>query len=122
MVAHLVHAADDGALAVVAVLLDPRATNQEISRLWAHLPTHEGPEQMLDDEQIDATGLLPRERGYYTFAGSLTTPPCTEDVTWFVLKTSMPISKIQADAFGKIYARDARPIQPLNGREILVSK
>jgi carbonic anhydrase len=122
MVAHLVHAASDGALAVVAILLDPGAANPVIASLWQHLPTHEGPEQNLGDVQIDATGLLPRDRGYYTFTGSLTTPPCTEGVTWFVLKTPEPISQRQADTFGKVYARDARPTQPLNGREVLVSK
>jgi carbonic anhydrase len=122
MVAHLVHAAADGSLAVVAVLLDPGASNPEIASLWQHLPDHEGPEQKLDTVQIDVTGLLPKDRGYYTFTGSLTTPPCTENVTWFVLKTPMRISQNQADAFGKIYPRDARPTQPLYEREVLASK
>jgi carbonic anhydrase len=52
--------------------------------------------------QIDVTGLLPPDRRYYTFSGSLTTPPCTEDVTWFVLKTPERISQRQADAFARI--------------------
>lgn len=121
MVAHLVHAASDGALAVVAVLLDAGAANPVIASLWQHLPTHEGPEQALDDVQVDVTGLLPQNRGYYTFTGSLTTPPCTEGVTWFVLKTPEPISQRQADAFARVYPRDARPIQPLNGRDVLAS-
>ncbi len=122
MVAHLVHASPDGALAVVAVLLDAGAASPAIGTLWQHLATHEGPEQKFEDVQIDATGLLPRDRGYYTFTGSLTTPPCTEDVTWLVLKTPLQISQSQADAFGKIYPSDARPIQQLNGREVLASK
>ena len=122
MVAHLVHASSDGALAVVAVLLDPGAANPMIANLWQHLATHEGPEQKFDSVQIDATGLLPQDHGYYTFTGSLTTPPCTEGVTWFVLKTPQRISQSQADAFGKLYPRDARPVQPLNGREVLASK
>jgi len=122
MVAHLVHAMPNGALAVVAVLFDSGPENPVIASLWQHLPTHEGPEQKLDEVQIDVTGLLPQDRGYYTFTGSLTTPPCTEDVTWFVLKTPERISTSQADAFGKIYPRDARPIQPLNGREVLASR
>ncbi len=122
MVAHLVHASPDGALAVVAVLLDRGAADPVIASLWQHLPTHEGPEQKIDDVQIDATGLLPQDRGYYTFTGSLTTPPCTEDVTWFVLKTPKRISQSQADTFGKIYPHDARPIQQLYGRQVLESK
>jgi len=122
MVAHLVHTAPDNALAVVAVLLTPGAENPVIASLWQHLSVHEGPEQKLDDVQIDVTGLLPQGHGYYTFMGSLTTPPCTEGVTWFVLKTPVQISQSEADAFGKIYPRDARPIQPLNQREVLTSK
>jgi carbonic anhydrase len=122
MVAHLVHAAPDGSLAVVAVLLGEGAENAVIANVWQHLPSHEGPEQDLEDVQIDLAGLLPADRGYYTFKGSLTTPPCTEDVTWFVLKTAEPISKSQADAFGRIYPSDARPTQALNGREVLMTR
>jgi carbonic anhydrase len=123
MVAHLVHAAADGSLAVIAVLLDARGSaNPLVSRLWQYLPAQEGPEKTHDDVQIDVTGLLPTDRGYYTFTGSLTTPPCTENVTWFVLKAPEPISQGQADAFGRIYRRDARPTQPLNGRDVLMSK
>ena len=123
MVAHLVHAAADGSLAVVSVLLDARGSaNPLISRLWQYLPAQEGPEKTYDDVQIDVTGLLPTDRGYYTFTGSLTTPPCTENVTWFVLKSPQPISQGQADAFGRIYPRDARPTQPLHGRDVLMSK
>ena len=123
MVAHLVHAAADGSLAVVAVLLDARSSaNPLVAFLWQYLPAQEGPEKTHDDVQIDATGLLPTERGYYTFTGSLTTPPCTENVTWFVLKAPETISQAQADAFGRIYQRDARPTQPLNGRDVLMSQ
>jgi carbonic anhydrase len=122
MVAHLVHAASDGALAVVAVLLDVGAANPVLASVWRHLPAHEGPEMKHDDVQIDVTGLLPRNRGYYTFTGSLTTPPCTEGVTWFVLKTPESISRDQADAFGRIYPSDARPVQPTYGRVVLASK
>jgi len=122
MVAHLVHLAPNGHIAVVAVLLDAGAANPVIASLWQHLPTQEGPEQKIDAVQVDATGLLPKDHGYYTYAGSLTTPPCTENVTWFVLKTPERISQSQADAFGKIYPHDERPIQPLYGREVLASK
>jgi|SRR5215831_17856781 len=122
MVAHLVHAAPDGALAVVAVLLDAGAANPFVASLWQHLPSHEGPEQDFDDAKLDVTALLPTNRGYYTFDGSLTTPPCSENVTWFVLKTPEPISQGQADAFGKIYPNDARPTQPLYDRQVLMTR
>jgi carbonic anhydrase len=122
MVAHLVHADPKGALAVVAVLLDPGTANPAITSVWHHLPAKEGPEQKFDNVQIDLTGLLPQDRGYYSFNGSLTTPPCSENVAWFVLKTPQRISQSQADAFGKIYPRNARPVQPLNGRAVVVSR
>ncbi len=122
MVAHLVHAAPDGALAVVAVLLDAGAANPLIASVWQHLPAHEGPEQQFDDARIDVAELLPLNHGYYSFDGSLTTPPCTENVTWFVLKTPEPISQSQADAFGKAIPRNARPTQPLYDRQVLMSR
>jgi carbonic anhydrase len=122
MVAHLVHASSEGKLAVVAVLLDPGTANPALATLWQHLPAHEGPEQKLEDVPFDVTGLLPQDRAYYTFAGSLTTPPCTEGITWFVLKTPARLSQDQADAFGRIYPHDARPVQPLNGRDVVASK
>src|SRR5215467_14661514 len=75
MVAHLVHTEPNGALAVVAVLLNPGPANPVVTTLWQHLLTHEGPEQKLDDVQIDVSGLLPQDRSYYTFSGLLTTPP-----------------------------------------------
>lgn len=122
MVAHLVHRGTDGTLAVVAVLLDPGAEDAATASIWTHLPDHEGPEQVLDNVQVDAKGLLPVDAGYYTFSGSLTTPPCTEDVTWLVLKTPKRIAKSQADRFARLYPNGARPTQPLYGREVLMSK
>ena len=122
MVAHLVHTASDGTLAVVAVLLTPGTTNPLLTEIWPHLPKHEGSERKLEAVPINIAELLPKDRAYYTFTGSLTTPPCTEGVTWFVLKEPKPISKAQADTFGKLYPSDARPVQPLNQREVLASK
>jgi carbonic anhydrase len=123
MVAHLVHAASDGSLAVVAVLLDAGTTASPLlSQIWPYLPAHEAAEQKHDNVQIDLTKLLPADRGYYTFEGSLTTPPCSENVTWFVLKTPTTISREQADAFTKIYPLNARPTQPLNGRTVRASR
>ena len=70
------------------------------------------------DATVDAATLLPADQGYYTFQGSLTTPPCSEDVRWFVLKTPVKIADSEITAFGKLYPMNARPTQPLNGRTI----
>ena len=67
---------------------------------------------------INAADLLPASKAYYTFAGSLTTPPCTEGVTWFVLKSPTVVSADEIERFAKLYPMNARPVQPLNGREV----
>ena len=79
---HLVHADPEGRLAVVAVLLDVGQESPLVRELWNDLPKEKEKEERRDDVQIDVADLLPRDRGYYTFEGSLTTPPCSENVTW----------------------------------------
>jgi carbonic anhydrase len=118
MVIHLVHADSEGHLAVVAVLLKKGSVNPAIQKLWDNLPAVEGKEQAPAGVEINAAALLPQPLGYYTFAGSLTTPPCSEGVTWLVLKSPEEISAGQIEAFAKLYPHNARPIQPLNGRPV----
>ena len=91
MVAHLVHADQDGNLAVVAVLLEKGNNNPLIRELWSDLPKEKEKEERLDTVTINVANLLPADVGYYTFSGSLTTPPCSENVTWFVLKHPVAI-------------------------------
>jgi len=116
---HLVHRGPDGKLAVVAVLLDAGKPNPLIRTLWDNVPKEKGKEAVLDAVKINAVELLPPNKGYYTFAGSLTTPPCSEDVTWFVLKTPVTLSADEIARFGRLYPMNARPIQPVNDRDIL---
>jgi carbonic anhydrase len=122
MEAHLVLADADGKLAVVAVLLDKGNDNPLINELWNNLPKAKGQEVVLENVQIDVSKLLPVNRDYYTFSGSLTTPPCSEDVTWFVLKQPVTISDGEVEQFAKLYRNDARPTQALNSRVVLESK
>jgi carbonic anhydrase len=122
MVVHLVHADQNGRLAVVAVLLQKGKDNPLVHELWNDLPKEKEKEEKLDGVQIDVAGLLPADRGYYTYQGSLTTPPCSEIVTWFVLKHPMAISAEEIQQFSKLYRHDARPTQPLYGRVVLESK
>jgi len=67
---------------------------------------------------INAADLLPANRNYYNFDGSLTIPPCGEGVNWFVMKAPIEMSAAQIAVFAKHYPMNARPIQPTNGREI----
>lgn len=122
MVVHFVHADADGNLAVVAVLLEKGEDNSLIRELWTDLPKEKEKEELLDNVSINPANLLPIDRGYYTFQGSLTTPPCSENVTWFVLKHPVTLSVDEIEEFGKLYRHDARPTQPLNGRSVLESK
>ena len=122
MVAHLVHADSDGKLAVVAVLLNQGSDNPLIHELWNNLPKEKEKEEAPEQVQIDVNLLLPADHGYYTFPGSLTTPPCSENVTWFVLKQPNNIASVEIAKFSSVYPNNARPIQPLNGRAVLESK
>jgi carbonic anhydrase len=122
MVAHLVHKSKEGKLRVVAVLIKEGNPNQLISTLWDNLPSEKDKELDLDRIEVNAADLLPANHKYYTFAGSLTTPPCSEGVTWYVLETPISLSKAQIDKFAGIYPRDVRPVQPLDGRVVLESK
>jgi carbonic anhydrase len=121
MVAHLVHKDAEGKLAVVAVLLDKGGASPTIDTIWKNLPKEKEKEVWVD-ATIDAANLLPRDTGYYTFQGSLTTPPCSEDVRWLVLKNPLKIAESEIVAFGRLYPMNARPTQPLNGRAIAATR
>jgi carbonic anhydrase len=76
----------------------------------------------VDSVSVNVKDLVPADLGYFHYMGSLTAPPCSEAVTWFVLKTPMTISQEQLAVFAKLYPHNARPIQPTNGRKIQESK
>jgi len=122
MVAHLVHADADGHLAVVAVLFKTGNASALIDQIWNNVPTEKDKAVDVSGTTINAGDLLPSDLGYFTFSGSLTTPPCSEDVTWFVLKSTGSLSPGQLHEFARLYPNNARPIQPTNGREILETK
>ena len=118
MVAHLVHKADDGQLAIVAVLMERGDENPFIQTLWNNLPLEKGLSVSPPTLAIDPANLLPASRNYYTYMGSDTTPPCSEGVLWLVMKQAVPVSSEQIAIFSRLYRNNARPIQPTNGRLI----
>ncbi len=122
MSAHLVHKGDNGKLAIVAVFLDQGNENEVIRTLWKNLPVTKGKEVVVDGTQINALGLLPKNKDYYQYEGSLSTPPCTENVTWLVLKTPTTLSGESIARFGRIYSNNVRPIQARNDRDIVGSR
>lgn len=118
MVAHLVHKSDDGHLAVVAVLFERGAENPVIQTLWNNLPLEKNIIVSPPSASIDLTVLLPGDRAYFTYMGSLTTPPCTEGVLWLVLKQPVAISVEQLNIFARLYRDNTRPIQRTSDRLI----
>jgi len=90
--------------------------------VWDHLPKEKDKVAAVEGVSVNAADLLPVDHGYYTFIGSLTTPPCTEPVTWFVLKTPEEISSGEVEVFARLYPHDTRPAQRLEGRVIRESK
>ena len=117
---HLVHQSKDGALAVIGVLIERGSEHAAFNSLWAHLPSSPGAAQQIEQVAIDANDLLPSTRTSYRYDGSLTTPPCSEGVKWFVLTTPIELSEAQIAAFTAIVHDNNRPVQPLNGRQLLV--
>jgi carbonic anhydrase len=122
MAAHLVHADADGHLAVVTVFLTRGNSSAFLETIWKNFPADKEKAVDVPGVSLNVNDLLPVKRDYYTFTGSLTTPPCSEGVTWYVLKEPVSLSSEQLAAFAKLYPHNERPIQPANGREILESK
>ncbi|HLX24813.1 MAG TPA: carbonic anhydrase family protein [Usitatibacter sp.] len=119
MEVHLVHQDKDGHLLVVAVMFNEGAPNPLLASLWKQMPNKEGEKNAVADA-LNAIDLLPAQREYYRFTGSLTTPPCSEGVTWLVSRQPVTASKEQVAAFSKAVGfANNRPVQPLNGRQVV---
>jgi carbonic anhydrase len=121
--AHFVHRADDGELAVVTVLFEEGAANPELQRIWDHMPLDSN-DRVGSGEGVtfNPVSMLPADRAkHLQYIGSLTTPPCTEGVVWFVLRQPVTASAEQIALFRKMVGMNARPVQPVNGRLIKVA-
>ena len=119
---HLVHKNAQGELAVVGVFFKQGKHNPELEKVWADLPASAGEKKTLADVSVNAVNLLPQKRTYVHFNGSLTTPPCSEGVNWFVMNEPMEASAVQIARFSKLIGRNARPVQRLNNRFVLGQK
>ncbi|PSW12200.1 carbonic anhydrase [Photobacterium sanctipauli] len=115
---HFVHANAEGQLAVVAAMFKtgPRG-NEAFNTLLATVPDKDQTLSLTDT--LNPAELLPREREYYRFNGSLTTPPCSEGVRWFVMREAQAGSEEQIDSLHQVMGDNARPLQPLNARVVL---
>jgi carbonic anhydrase len=88
-----------------------------LAALWPHLPQTAGATERVT-EMVSAGGLLPADRGYWTYMGSLTTPPCTEGVRWFVLEQELSLSRDQSRAFAALFRVNTRQSQDAHERRI----
>ncbi len=119
----LVHRSADGKIAILGVLLTEIRDfpNAAMATLWQHLPAIPGASTQITD-MIDPAGLFPPDRGYWTYTGSLTWPPCTEGVRWLIFQQEVSISRGQLDAFSRLFRMNTRPLQSPHGRRIEASE
>lgn len=118
---HLVHRNAAGELAVVGIMMKQGAPNPAIDAIWKQIPKSKGI-NTVGGVTINAANLLPKETTYFSYSGSLTTPPCSEGVKWNVLAEPIQVSEEQIATFESLYQVNARPIQPINGRIIELHK
>jgi carbonic anhydrase len=117
--AHFVHADSKGNLTVLAVMYTEGKANLGLAKLWGQM-SKEVSEPVALKNRVTASELIPENRSYYRYSGSLTTPPCTEGVRWLVMKNPMTASKEQIKALNDVIQHDNnRPLQALNGRIIV---
>jgi len=114
---HLVHRDPEGRLAVVGVLLERGSVHPVMQTVWANLPLEKG-DEVAAQVMLDPSHLLPADRRYFTYMGSLTTPPCSEGVLWMVMQQPVPVSQDQVAVFTRLYPMNARPVQSAAGRLI----
>jgi carbonic anhydrase len=119
---HLVHKTPDHQYVVVAVFAKIGTQNPTIQKLWSLIPTEIDKEYTYKNEFLLANDFLPASKEYFYYNGSLTTPPCTENVTWFVLEQPIEISQEQVKNFQKFIDHNARPTQKINHRIVVKLK
>ena len=122
MEVHLVHRDAAGNLAVVGVFLTAGRHNEALQQVWANMPAEKSKKRLVDGVTVNAADLLPADQSYYSYSGSLTTPPCSEGVRWFVLKRPVEVSPEQLARFEAFFTDIARPAQPLNDRTVFFSQ
>jgi len=120
MEAHFVHEDPAWGIAVVGVLMASGTANPTFNRVVASMPPTPGPPVKVDPP-IDPNGLLPAGRGYFRYAGSLTTPPCSETIDWLLLADPIQVADTDVARFAQLYPRNARPAQHGNWRFVLRS-
>jgi carbonic anhydrase len=115
---HFVYKTAVGKLTVIAMMLEEGAENAALTPYWSRMPKSAGPPVDLGKGGVDIHKILPARLAVYRYTGSLTTPPCSEGVSWMLLKEHGTASRAQIEAFRTLMRHDNRPTQPLNGRAV----
>ncbi|MCD0424105.1 carbonic anhydrase family protein [Rubrivivax sp. JA1024] len=118
MECHFVHKSAAGALAVTGVLIRPGSENGALKAVFDQMPEHAGAE-LRAGSSLDPAAVLPRSGGYFRYMGSLTTPPCSEGLTWTVFKEPIELSAAQIQRFAALFPNNARPVQRRNRRFLI---
>ncbi|MES2615880.1 MAG: carbonic anhydrase family protein, partial [Bdellovibrionota bacterium] len=117
--AHFVHRDKEGNLVVVALMINKGKMNYALHDIFNHIPQQAGSVNFIEDKKINPLDFFPKGGGYYAYTGSLTTPPCSENVKWIIWHDPIEASLDQIMKLTRVYRMNARPTQPLNGRKIL---
>ena len=115
---HLVHKSADGVLAVVGIMFDRGRGNYLLDPIWENMPNKAKKTNRSSRGHINAAKFLPNDQTYYFYNGSLTTPPCSEGVKWFVMQNSSTVSSKQIKKFVKTVGENARPVQVIYSRNV----
>lgn len=119
MEAHLVHQSEDGGLAIIGLMIQNGRENEIFDSIWSVFPYEESG-MTITVQNVELSKILPDMKSVYHYEGSLTTPPCTEGVKWFVFEQPIELSNKQIEMFVNLFQQNNRPLQQLNDREILL--
>lgn len=117
MEGHLVHQNAEGKYAVLGFFIQTGEENRVLDEMWSKLPTDTSVRKIVLDD-VNLSQLLSKEKEFFQYRGSLTTPPCTEGVQWFVLEHPIEMAQQQIELFSSIFQQNSRPIQKLNNRKV----
>lgn len=118
MEAHLFHESEKGELAVIGLFIESGQENEVLAEIWDKMPVDGKKAVQVLNNPINLQQLLPEDKSVYQYVGSLTTPPCTEGVNWFVLESPITMSNEQINQFSSIFLQNNRPIQNINNRDV----
>lgn len=116
---HFVHQNDKKEFLVIGVLSEVGVADPVLASIMTYMPTDAGKAMPMADIMVNPKDMMPAAKDFYVYAGSLTTPPCSESVTWVVFSTTLNVAPEQADTIAQIMGPNSRPLQPKNDRDFI---